>query len=104
MAALGEFAVGATALLSPFTGVMGVGGAAFALAEEEEGAASEVGLSLPFKSAGLRSQVESVVSYYDEHGESPPGVVQGALKGEPMGTYGGQGLPVTSPRDLVHSL
>jgi guanyl-specific ribonuclease Sa len=50
-------------------------------------------LSLPFKSAGLRSQVESVVSYYDEHGESPPGVFQGALKGEPVGTYGGQGLP-----------
>lgn len=50
-------------------------------------------LNLPFRVAGLRSQVDDVVRHFDEFGTPPPGVAQGGLKGYPKGTYGGQGLP-----------
>jgi guanyl-specific ribonuclease Sa len=50
-------------------------------------------LSLPFKDAGLRSQVDDVVAHFDELGRPPAGVAQGGLRGQPVGTYGGQGLP-----------
>lgn len=50
-------------------------------------------LNLPFRDAGLRSQVDDVVRHFDEFGTPPTGVAQGGLKGHPTGTYGGQGLP-----------
>ena len=50
-------------------------------------------LNLPFRDAGLRSQVDDVVRNFDEFGTPPAGVAQGGLKGYPTGTYGGQGLP-----------
>lgn len=53
-------------------------------------------LNLPFRDAGLRSQVDDVVRHFDDFGAPPPGVAQGGLKGHPTGTYGGQGLPQKS--------
>lgn len=53
-------------------------------------------LNLPFRDAGLRSQVDDVVRHFDEVGRPPIGVQQGGLKGYPKGTYGGQGLPQKS--------
>lgn len=45
-------------------------------------------LNLPFRDAGLRSQVDDVVRHFDEVGTPPSGVAQGGLKGHPLGTYG----------------
>lgn len=59
-------------------------------------APNTAGLSLPFRNAGLRSQVDDVVQHFDDFGTPPTGIAQGGLKGYPKGTYGGQGLPSRS--------
>lgn len=53
-------------------------------------------LNLPFRDAGLRSQIDDVVRHFDDLGTPPTGIAQGGLKGYPKGTYGGQGLPPKS--------
>jgi len=50
-------------------------------------------LSLPFKDDALSSQIDDVVRHFDELGTPPSGVAQGGLRGQPVGVYGGQGLP-----------
>jgi hypothetical protein len=96
LAALGGSYLASSALGS-LGGVVGTDGGVAARQTFARAAAEEGGLSLPFNDAGLRSQVDYVVAHFDEFGKPPTGVQQGGLRGQPAGTYGGQGLP---PRPL----
>lgn len=54
------------------------------------------GLNLPFRDAGLRSQVDDVVRHFDEFGTPPPGVRQGIRSGGERGVF--QNANGTLPR------
>lgn len=50
-------------------------------------APNTAGLNLPFRDAGLRSQVDDVVRHFDEFGTPPPGVRQGIRSGGERGVF-----------------